>query len=230
MRNNVPFVRLVAAFLLNGLANGFPVTLFLLYVSDRLELADKAGLFLVIYFVAGLIGMPFWLLIARLRSKHRSWCLAMLLACAAFSFAPFLSPKAEVAFLIICIATGFSVGADLVLPASLQADVIDVDTAASGEQRSGIYLAIWGLATKLSLALAVGIAFPLLAWGGYDPGQGIRSPFGLNLLGLLYAAVPVALKLLAIGLMWDFPLSPERQKDLRAAIEQRDRPTNSNTF
>ncbi len=221
MRNNVPFTRLVMAFLINGLANGFPVTLFLLFVQDRLELADRAGLFLLIYFFAGLIGMPFWLLVAKLRGKHRSWSYAMFVACAAFIFAPFLPPGADAAFLAICVVTGFAVGADLVLPASLQADVIDVDTAASGEQRSGLYLAVWGLATKLALALAVGIAFPLLAWSGYDPANGMKTEFGLKTLALLYAAVPVMLKLMAISLMWDFPLNEARQRQLREAIDKR---------
>ncbi len=221
MRNNLPFRRLVLAFLVNGLANGFPVTLFVMFVGDRLELGEKAGLFLVIYFVSGLIGMPFWLQVAKRGSKHRSWCYAMLLACAAFIFAPMLPPGAEAGFLVICVLTGFAVGADLVLPASLQADVIDVDTAASGEQRSGVYLAIWGLATKLALALAVGIAFPLLAVAGYDPGADLRTERGLLTLALLYAALPVALKLVAIGLMWSFPLDAARQAELRAAIDRR---------
>jgi glycoside/pentoside/hexuronide:cation symporter, GPH family len=221
MAANLPFRRLVLAFLINGLANGFPVTLFVMFVSDRLQLAEKAGLFLVIYFVSGLIGMPFWLQIAKLRSKHRSWCLAMLVACAAFIFAPLLPPGAEAGFLAICVVTGFAVGADLVLPASLQADVIDVDTAASGEQRSGIYLAVWSLATKLALALAVGIAFPALAIMGYDPGIGARTDAGLLTLALFYAAVPVALKLGAIALMWSFPLDASRQAELREAIDRR---------
>jgi glycoside/pentoside/hexuronide:cation symporter, GPH family len=221
MRDNLPFRRLVLAFLINGLANGFPVTLFVMFVGDRLQIAEKAGLFLVVYFVSGLIGMPFWLQVAKLRSKHRSWCLAMLVACAAFIFAPFLPPAAEAGFLAICVVTGFAVGADLVLPASLQADVIDVDTAASGEQRSGIYLAIWSLATKLALALAVGIAFPALALMGYDPGIGARTDAGLLTLALFYAAVPVALKLAAITLMWDFPLNAARQAELREAIDRR---------
>jgi glycoside/pentoside/hexuronide:cation symporter, GPH family len=221
MRDNLPFRRLVSAFLINGLANGFPVTLFVMFVADRLQLAEKAGLFLVIYFVSGLIGMPFWLQVAKLRSKHRSWSIAMLIACAAFIFAPFLSAGAEAGFLAICVVTGFAVGADLVLPASLQADVIDVDTAASGEQRSGIYLAIWSLATKLALALAVGIAFPVLAMMGYDPGVGSRTDAGLLTLALFYAVVPVALKLGAIALMWDFPLDAARQAQLREAIDRR---------
>ncbi len=221
MRNNRPFTRLVMAFLINGLANGFPATLFIMFVSDRLGLPDKSGLFLVVYFLAGLLGVPFWLQLAKMQSKHRSWCIAMLLACAAFIFAPFLPTGSEAGFLVVCVLTGFAVGADLVLPGSLQADVIDVDTAASGEQRSGLYLAIWGLATKLALAMAVGIAFPLLAFSGYDPGNDMRTETGLKMLALLYAAVPVMLKLIAIALMWEFPLDEARQRELRAAIEQR---------
>ncbi len=219
MMANRPFRRLVAAYLANGLANGLPMTLFLLFVADRLELAPKAGLFLLVYFVAGLAGMPFWLRVAARRGKHAAWCWSMLLSCVVFAFAPFLGPGAETAFLLICLGTGFAVGADLVLPASLQADVIDVDTAATGEERSGLYLAVWGLATKLALALAVGIAFPLLAAAGYDPAAGAKSAFGLWTLGMLYAALPVALKLMAVAIMWRFPLDAEGQRELRAAIE-----------
>jgi Na+/melibiose symporter-like transporter len=220
---NRPFLRLLVAYLVNGLANGLPATLFLFFVADRLQLADKAGLFLVIYFLAGLVGMPFWLLLARRGSKHRSWCIAMLVACAAFATAPFLPPGAEAAFFVICILTGVAVGADLSLPASMQADVIDLDTADSGEQRSGLYVSLWALATKLALALAVGTAFPLLALAGYDPGAGERSEMGLTVLGLLYAALPVLLKLVAVGLMWDFPVSAGDQAAARARIAERGR-------
>ncbi len=52
MMANRPFRRLVAAYLANGLANGLPMTLFILFVGDRLELGPKAGLFLLVYFVA----------------------------------------------------------------------------------------------------------------------------------------------------------------------------------
>ena len=219
MAANHPFRRLALAYLVNGLANGLPMTLFILFVGDRLELAAKAGLFLLVYFVAGLAGMPFWLRVAARRGKHVAWCWAMLLSCVVFAFAPFLGPGAETAFLLVCLGTGFAVGADLVLPISIQADVIDVDTAATGEERSGVYLAVWGLATKLALALAVGIAFPLLSAAGYDPGTGAKSEFGLWTLAMLYAALPVMLKLAAVAIMWRFPLDAERQRALQATIE-----------
>jgi Na+/melibiose symporter-like transporter len=219
MRANTAFLRLVVAFLINGLANGLPATLFLFFVSDRLEASEHVGPLLVAYFAAGIIGVPFWLWLGRRTSKHRAWCTAMLAACAGFVFAPLLGPGDVAAFAAIAIGTGLCVGADLVLPPSIQADVIDVDTAASGEQRSGLYLAAWGLATKLALAGAVGLAFPLLATSGFDPAAGEKTETGLAMLAFLYCGLPVALKLLAIGLMWRFPLDEASQAELRARIK-----------
>ncbi|MEI8144719.1 MAG: MFS transporter, partial [Alphaproteobacteria bacterium] len=188
MRENIPFVRLVIAFLVNGLANGLPATLFLFFVVDKLGATQaQAGQVLVLYFICGVIGVPFWLWRAKTIGKHRAWCHSMVVACLAFAVAPFLGPGDIAAFAAVCVVTGLCVGADLVLPASLQADVIDVDTARSGEQRSGLYLAVWGLATKLALALAVGIAFPILGASGFDPQAGLKTETGLLALGLLYA-------------------------------------------
>ncbi len=59
------------------------------------------------------------------------------------------------------------------------------------------------------MAGAVGIAFPLLAFAGYDPGANIRTETGLVALGLLYAGLPVLLKLLAVTLVWRFPIDRE---------------------
>ncbi len=203
---NRPFRRLLAAFFVNSLANGLPATLFLFFVADRLGAKDSAGPLLVLYFLCGVAGVPFWLWLARRTSKHRAWALGLVLACAAFVVAPFLGPGQIGLFAAVCVVTGLALGADVVLPAAVQGDVIDVDTAASGQERAGLYLGLWALATKLAFAGAVGIAFPVLAASGYDPGNAIRTDSGLFMLGLLYAALPVLLKLGAIALIWNFPL------------------------
>jgi Na+/melibiose symporter-like transporter len=221
MRANAPFLRLLGAFLLNGFANGFPATLFIFYVSEKLGAAAMAGPLLVLYFVCGVAGVPLWLWLARRIGKHRAWCWAMLGACLFFAPAPFLTESGVAIFALVCIGTGFALGADLMLPPAIQADVIDVDTAASGEQRSGLYFSAWGLATKLALALAVGVAFPLLGYAGFDPGAGLRSEGGLAMLGFLYAGLPIVLKLASIALMWNFPLDEAAQAKLRLRIEER---------
>jgi Na+/melibiose symporter-like transporter len=222
IRDNAPFRRLLLAYLVNGVANGLPSTLFLMFVAHRLRLESQQGAFLLVYFVAGLAGVPLALMAARRLGKHRAWCVAMLATCAAFVWAPMLAPGSSAAFAVICLVTGLGLGADLALPPAIQADVIDEDTAAGGEGRAGLYFALWGMATKLALALAVGIAFPLLDLAGFEPAAvDAGTGTGGMALAALYAWVPVVLKLAAIGLMWRFPLDAARQIQLRAVIRSR---------
>lgn len=216
---NRPFLRLIAAFFLNGLANGIPATLFLYFVSARLGLGDARGPLLFFYFLCAVAGVPLATWAARRFGKHRAWCYGMLLACAAFAPAPLLPEGSLVAFAAICAVTGLLLGFDLVLPPAIQADVIDVDTAASGEQRSGVYFAAWSLATKLSLAGGVGIIFPVLAGFGFDPSAEPGEMQGLTALAVAYAWVPIAAKLASISIMWNFPLDESAQKELRTSIE-----------
>lgn len=213
---NKPFLRLLAAFVVNGFANGLPATLFLFFVARVLERPDLQGPFLFLYFLCGIAGVPLWLAVSRRIGKHRAWSVAMIGACAIFILVPLLGPGDLIGFAAICVLTGLALGADLALPASIQADVIDVDRLETGARRSGLYFALWGLATKLALALAVGVAFPLLDLAGFEA-EGTGTA-GLGTLVALYAVVPVGLKLVAIWLMWGFPLDEASHSRLAADL------------
>ena len=222
MAGNAAFLRLILAFFVNGLANGIPATLFLYFVSSVIGDEALRGPLLFLYFLCGIAGVPLALWAAKRTSKHRAWCFAMLVVCVVFAGAPLMGEGDVMAFAVLCVVTGFCLGFDIVLPAAIQADVIDADTAKSGEQRSGIYFAAWSLATKMSLALGVGIAFPLLGVFGFNPApDATNAPDALFALAVVYAWVPIALKILAIGLMWNFPLGQDQQADLRKQIEAR---------
>lgn len=218
---NHPFKLLLAAFLLNGIANSLPATLFLLFVTHTLHAAEYQGILLFAYFAAGVISVPVWLMLTKRYSKHRVWGASMLWACLIFMWVPFLGRGDVSAFLTITILSGIGLGADMVLPASMQADVVDADTIESGAQRTGLYFAMWGVATKLSLAGAVGIAFPLLGYIGFDAQAVNNDERSLLGLALLYSIVPVVLKILSALLIWNFPIDAESQARIRQEIEQR---------
>lgn len=219
MAQNKPFVRLLGAWLINGLANGIPSTLFLLYLEHRLQ-ADQGerGILILVYFLFAVATIPAWLWVSGRIGKHRTWCAAMIATCLAFAWVPALAPGDIFAFGLICAVTGMGLGADLSLPPALQADVIDFDTLKTGANRAGLFFALWGMATKLSLALAVGITFPVLDYFGFDP-TGHSTAEGLVALAVIYAAVPVVLKVGAIGLVWNFPITAERQNMIRRRID-----------
>ncbi len=217
--NNRPFLRLIAAYLLNGIANGLPATLFFLFVGDVLGGGSASGPLLLLYFVAGIVGIPIWLRISKVIGKHRAWAAAMLWASAMFIWAPFLGEGDILAFTIICALSGLSLGADMALPASIQADVVDLDSEESGQQRTGLFFALWSMATKLSLALAIGIAFPLLDLIGYQAGKE-NEPSALLGLAMLYGLLPVLIKLTATALVWRFPIDAVEQEERRQRLAE----------
>lgn len=211
---NRPFRRLLAAQALNAFANALPATLFLLYVGDRLGRPDLAGPLLLAYLLAGVVTVPLWVAASRLWGKHRAWGLSLAVAALAFLPVPLLGPGDWLLFVVLCVASGLGLGADLALPAAMLADVVDEHAAHSGEDRAGLYVALWGLTGKLALALAIGVAFPLLDLAGFVPGSG-SAPLALP---LLYAGVPVVLKLCAALVILRFPLDRARQAALRQRI------------
>ncbi|MDX5334342.1 MAG: MFS transporter [Gammaproteobacteria bacterium] len=194
--------RLLLAYLLNGIANGLPATLFLLFVTHNLQAPGWTGGLLAAYFVSGVLALPAWLWLARRIDKARAWAASMLVASLAFLAVPWLGPGDAGLFLVICLVSGLGLGADLALPASIQADLAMRRQARDGAPRAGAWFGLWGMVTKLALALAVGIAFPLLALAGLDPEAG---PTPSLALGLLYGGLPILFKLAACALAWHLP-------------------------
>ncbi|BCX82471.1 hypothetical protein MIT9_P2057 [Methylomarinovum caldicuralii] len=202
------------------LANGLPATLFLLFVGERLQNPEATGPLLILYFGAGVAALPAWLWLSRRIGKHRAWAVSMGLAALSFVPVPWLGPEDFWIFTVTVALTGLTLGADMTLPTAMQADVVDVDTAGGGGGRAGLLFGIWGMATKLALALAVGIAFPLLGLAGYDPTLQAQPHAALTGLGFLYAGLPVLLKLPCILIAWRFPLDAAAQARLQTQIHR----------
>ena len=102
----------------------------------------------------------------------------------------------------MCVLSGVALGADLALPPALLAGVIA--HAGHSGSREGAYFGAWSWATKMNLALAAGIALPLLQKLGYVPG--VADAAGNHALRIGYALLPCCLKLLAALLLWRAPL------------------------
>ena len=190
---------LLAVFMLNGIASAIPATLVLFFIQDRLQAPPaQEPMFLAAYFVCAALSIPLWLRAVARWGLARTWLAGMLLAIAVFVWTAFLGAGDVVPFLVVCALSGVALGTDLALPSALLAGVI----AAEGDsgQHEGAYFGWWNFATKLNLALAAGLALPLLGWLGYSPGT--RSDDGLQTLGLAYAVLPCVLKFTAAAALY----------------------------
>jgi len=188
------FVRLLGVFMLNGIASAIPATLVLFFVQDRLQAsAHLEPAFLGSYFLSAALSMPLWLTAVRRWGLERSWLAGMVMSVVLFIGASQLAAGDELAFLGVCIGSGLALGADLALPGALLAGLIGQGPA--GPRLAGACFGWWNFAAKLNLALAAGLALPLLQWFGYAPGS--REPQALQALTLAYCILPCLLKLLA---------------------------------
>ena len=190
--------RLQSAFILNSLANALPATLFLFYVELVLEEPSNTGPLLLLYFASGIVGMPFWTMLAKKIGKRKSWQASMFLASAAFVFVPFLESGDLVYFGVITFISGLSLGADMALPSSIQADVVQ-KIQSQQNVYAGLLFGIWAMLTKFALALAVGVGFVILGAVGFE--AEVPTPLALGTLSLLYGGAPVIFKLLAFWIM-----------------------------
>ena len=188
------FVRLLLVFVVNGTASAVPATLVLFFVQDRLQApATLEPAFLGLYFLSAALSMPLWLRLVGRIGLARSWLAGMALSVAAFVWTASLGTGDSTAFLIICALSGIALGTDLALPGALLTGLLG-DLGERG-RREGAYLGWWNFAAKLNLALAAGLALPLLALFGYAPGA--RDEAALHSLSVAYGLLPCALKLLA---------------------------------
>jgi Na+/melibiose symporter-like transporter len=200
--------------LLNATAGGTAATLFVLYARDVI------GMLLLVYFGVGLLVLPLWVAYARRVGRIRAWRLAMLIAALGFLPAAFLGPGDLAGFVAVCVLTGATLGADIAMPAALQAQLVVSESRAMEKPRGGALFGLWGMAGKLALALAAGIALPLLALLSHPAGGMTQT----QVLPWLYAGLPVLIKLLAVLALQRSQLMRSSALDAEATGEEFDVP------
>jgi len=222
---NPAFLRMIGCvvFFVSGVA--IQGTLHRLVLADVMGDESRFPLMILIENVATLAAVPVWLRISQETGKHPA-LIGAALWIALLSLPLLFLREGDTTALIACIAIrGSSFASILFLANSIAADVIDVDTLASGEQRSGLYFAVWGMATKFSLALGVVLGTVLPDAVGYDPAASI-GPVSAELqtrLMAIYGGIPAVLMVIGALFLRGFPVTRERHAEVRAQLEARER-------
>ena len=190
--------------LIIALVNATPVaitsTLFLFYAEAVLQAEGMEGVLLILLFLSAAVSSPFWARLARRTGAKTALLTGMGLAAVSFAFVTTLGPGDLALFALICVISGAGIGADLtLLPAIFSRRMAEL----SPEAAKGFGL--WAFVTKATLALAALMVFPALQLAGFEAGTD-NSATAIHTLILLYAALPSALKVLAIALLALTPL------------------------
>ena len=120
----------------------------------------------------------------------------------------------------ITVATGFAAGGFAALPNSMKADVIDLDTLESGENRAAAFFSIWSLLQKLPASFGPWIALMGLAAFGFNAApDAVNGPEELFGLSFLFALFPSLFYLVSGAIVWNYPITETRHKQMRQELE-----------
>ena len=192
-KNNSNFKYLCLSYFFIGLSNGVTSILFILFVE--FIIGGSPQNFLSIYFISAFIGLPFVYMLASKYNKKRIWTSFIILACICFLPVVFLSNNSTTLFMVICIISGFCLSADLIIPSSIQADIIYKEQQQNKNVLVGKIYSVWSFIQKLSLALSAGVCLPLLGYFGFNPSE-VNTQ--LLPLSFAYGIIPIILRIPAI--------------------------------
>ncbi len=219
--NNRLLQRILVADLLVGIGPSITGALYIFFASQVMGLPQFASTLLLVYFIAGFIGIPMWIKLATVSGKHRTLAYAMIYGAISLPMVIFFPTESFWWLFFGNTAYGIAYGAGSFLLRSVMADVTDYDNLETGEQRTGMYYSLLTMTGKVGAALAIGITYPLLDWIGFDASGG-NSQETLDQLLYIYVGFPALFMLAAAAVMWNFPLNRTEQKLLRERIAARD--------
>jgi Na+/melibiose symporter-like transporter len=221
---NGPFRRLVICLVFFVAAISMTASLSFFFVRRVMEEPfDRYAFFILVYYLASMLAIPIWFRISTRLGKHRTVVAGVVWLSIWSAPIPLLGPGDFWLFFVLMILKGSAIGALVFLPASMAADIVDLDTLRTGEQRTGLYFSLWGMVNKAAVAFGVLLATNGVAWFGFDPSSDANSEGARLAVACLYSVIPAALACVALPLLWRYPLDRERQRRLRDRIERRNR-------
>ena len=105
--------------------------------------------------------------------------------------------------------------------ASMTADVCDEDELRTGTHRAGAFASVMGAALKATLTLMIIIGGYLPALAGYTDIKHPPNMAQLFNMRLQFAGIQLILPLIALGLIWFYPITKARGAEIRQLLDER---------
>ncbi len=218
---NKPFVWLCATYFIVNISFAFIKILMAYYVEYQLLMKAEISLVMGLMLICVTISLPFWQWLSRKMDKGPAYALGMLVGGAAVVLTFFLPHQSTWLIYVVSVLAGFGFSAQWIFPWAMVADVGDYDRAETGQQRSGMYYGVWGLATKISEALALAAVGWILTGFGYVPNVE-QTPQALLGIRLFFGLVPAGCIFLSLPLLVKYPITRKSHAEVRTKLDAMD--------
>ncbi len=219
---NKPFMWLCAVYLTINLSFAFIKILMAYYIEYQLLMKSQTTLVMGLMLVCVTVSLPFWQWLSRKMDKGPAYALGMGVGALAVLITYFLPHGATPLIYVVSVLAGFGFAANWIFPWAMVADVADYDRVGSGQQRSGMYYGVWGLATKFSEALALAAVGWILTGFGYvaNAVQSVNALLGIR---LFFGLVPAVFIFVALPFLFRYPITRKTHGEVRARLEAMDK-------
>jgi GPH family glycoside/pentoside/hexuronide:cation symporter len=217
---NRPFVWLLVTYFILNISFAFIKILMAYYVEYQLLMKEEIPLVMGLLLICVTISLPFWGWLSRKMDKGPAYAIGMAVGALAVLVTFFLPHASTPLIYLVAVLAGFGFSAQWIFPWAMVADVGDYDQAETGQQRSGVYYGVWGLATKISEALALAAVGWILTGFGYLPNVE-QTPQALLGIRLFFGLVPAVCVFAALPLLFKYPITRQSHAQVRRKLEQR---------
>jgi len=198
------------------------ITIFHIFGGNKLHATELFGIVGTAVSFGTFVVLP---LVTRLSVKwgKRNALLVALALCAAGGLLTWwtFSPRWPWLMAISSIVGYGGMTATNLMIASMTADVCDEDELRTGLRREGAFASAMGAALKATQALLIVVGGYLPAMAGYTDVSAPPSPELLFNMRFIYLGVQVVLSVIAMGLVWFYPISKARDLEIRRRLEER---------
>jgi GPH family glycoside/pentoside/hexuronide:cation symporter len=218
---NKPFVWLCGTYFVINISFAFIKNLMAYYIEYQLLMKAETTLVMGLMLVCVTISLPFWQWVGRKMDKGPAYALGMLVGGAAVILTFFLPHAPTPLIYVVSVLAGFGFSAQWIFPWAMVADVADYDRVETGEQRSGMYYGVWGLATKISEMLAFSSVGWMLSGFGYVANVE-QTPDALFGIRLFFGLIPAVVIFIALPLLFKYPITRKSHAIVRAKLDAMD--------
>jgi GPH family glycoside/pentoside/hexuronide:cation symporter len=223
-----PFVKICAATFLvfNGYQLGISFSLYVMiyYVfgGNDSGAGELLGWFGTLTAAATLLVIPLTGWLATRIGKRRTFLITISVSLIGYALKWFgYNPDHPYWLLYAAPFVAFGVGSLFTLMGSMIADVCDYDELQTHQRREGVFGAIYWWMVKIGMALAGLLTGILLNVSGFAVELETQPETALFLLRVFDVGVPLLTSVLAIIIMFTYPLGERRAYEIRAELEQR---------
>ncbi|EIQ01813.1 Na+/melibiose symporter-like transporter [Opitutaceae bacterium TAV1] len=226
---NGPFMMMVAITFFTNLGGrtvnhlGFYIGLYFLFAGDKAKQGFLTGVGGNVAFFLGLACVFVMNRLSQRIGKRRTLavCLIMLALSGLAKWA-FYTPSSPWLSLVVLLFTVPSSTGFWLLISSIKADICDYDELKTGLRREGAIGSVSAWISKLSTSATAVLAGFVLAITGYQAANGANQAEGvINAMRWWFYIIPSASAIIALALLWWFPITEQRSREIRAILEER---------